>query len=1041
MQFEVLGPLRVRCGAGEPLQLVGHRRRTILAVLLLSPNRVVDLDELIDAVWDDRPPASTKRQIQNCVSALRRELGSGAAEPAIAADGLGYLVRVDDEQLDALAFQKLAAQGDAWAASGDARQAVSAFRAALALWRGRALSGLTARAVQAGAARLNEERLATLERCVELELGLGRHHQLVSELAEAVADQPLRERLVGLLMTALRRSGRQADALREYQRLQVRLAEDLGVDPCTELQQLYLAILRNAGEPADAGQVPVPGPVRGAPGHPASPAAGRAGSGTERRPTGRPAAGADGRPPGRARPERRQCNQLPRDVADFTGRRRPVGELVASLTAAVPGGTVTAISGMPGVGKTALAVHVGHRLRGEFPDGQLFVNLGGIGATPVPADDALLRILLLLGLRRTKIPRQADGRTDLYRAQLATRRLLIVLDDAVDEAQVRPLLPAGAGSAVLITSRRPLAGLEAAHRLPLPELDLEEAVELLARVAGAERVAGEPAAARRIVQLCGQLPLAIRIAGAKLAVRPHWALSELAERLTGEQRRLDELQVGDLAVRASFSLSYQALDPASQQVFATLGMVGAGDFPAWVPATLVGRPVAEVQEVLERLVDSQLLDVARRDPAGRHRYRVHDLLTVFARERLRHSGESVQRQAGLGRAVGGWLAVVDSMEARLVNGDGPPADRDPGGPAAAYPLGWLPAQRAALPAAAAESPAALWELGWAVTATLVAMSFELWSHWDDWQMTREVACIAGHRVGDRLAPVGTTGELRVVPGRTDPWTDVVVDLEASQAVLAELGEWRWHAATVLGLGNLYRAQARFDLAASTLRRSVQLARELGHPEWDAAAQLSLGSLYVVTGLLPQAVARYRRCLAIFAKRGDEVWRAHVQRALGYAYQQHGRFAEAVATLRRCLPVLREQDDCMWEAHTLLTLARAELGQGHHQDAAAHATASVAMFKRQGDRRSRAMAFRVLAAAARGSGDDATALASLDTSLRLFREQDDPVGVAHTLYDLATLHRGLSRADDAAGYYRSCRRLFHELGLTGWEARTLEVLRG
>ncbi|HET8683080.1 MAG TPA: BTAD domain-containing putative transcriptional regulator, partial [Micromonosporaceae bacterium] len=414
MQFQVLGPLRVLCGAGEPLHLVGHRRRTILAVLLLSPNRVVDLDELIDAVWDDRPPASAKRQIQNCVSALRRELDAGAAERTIAADGLGYLVRVGDDQLDALAFQKLAAQGEACAAGRDARQAVAAFRAALRLWRGRALSGLTARAVQTGAARLNEERLATLERCVELELGLGRHHQLVSELTEAVADQPLRERLVGQLMTALRRSGRQADALREYQRLQVRLAEDLGVDPCTELQQLHLAILRNTGEPAGARQPPAAGAARLPPGRPeglpadpsADPSAGRAGrAGSagrgERAPTGHPAEGADSRPPGRARPEPRQCNQLPRDVADFTGRRRPVGELVDSLTAAVPGGTVTAISGKPGVGKTALAVHVGHRLCGEFPDGQLFVNLGGIGATPVGADEALLRILLLLGLRRT----------------------------------------------------------------------------------------------------------------------------------------------------------------------------------------------------------------------------------------------------------------------------------------------------------------------------------------------------------------------------------------------------------------------------------------------------------------------------------------------------------------------------------------------------------------------------------------------------------------------------------------------------------------
>lgn len=1022
MQFQVLGPLQVLRGGGEPLHLVGHRRRTILATLLLSPNQVVDLDELIDAVWDDRPPASAKRQIQNCVSALRRELSTGAAQQTLAADGPGYLIRVDDQRLDSLAFQHLAARGHALARSGDTGQAVDAFRAALRLWRGRALAGITAQAIQAGAARLNEERLATLERCVALELILGQHHRLVGELAQIVAANPLRERLVGQLMTALQRSGRQADALREYRRLQQRLAEDLGVDPCTELQELYLAILRNdAGEPAAADVRPA-----GAEAPPATVTARRATAGV---PAGRQA-----RPP---RPQRRRYNQLPRDIADFTGRGRPVGELVASLTKAVPGGTVTAISGKPGVGKTALAVHVGHRLCDEFPDGQLFMNLGGTGSPPVAAGELLLRILLLLGLRRTKIPRQADGRTDLYRAQLATRRLLIVLDDATDEAQVRPLLPAGAGSAVLITSRHPLAGLEAAHRLPLPELNLAEGVELLARVAGAARVAGEPAAAHRIVELCGRLPLAIRIAGAKLALRPHWALAELAERLACEQHRLDELQVGDLAVRASFSLSYQALAPASQQVFATLGLLGTGDFPAWVPATLVGRPVPDVQEILDRLVDSQLLDVVRRDPAGRHRYRMHALMTVFARERLQHSTQAPEKQAGLGRAVGGWLAVIDAMEARLVNGGAD--DRGPGPPTAAYPLGWLPAQRAALPAAAAEAPAALWELGWAVVATLVATSFELWSHWDDWLMTREVALISGHRVGDRLAPVGATGELGVIPGQVNPWAEVVADVEVSRSVLEELGEWRWHAATVLGLGNLYRAQASFDRAAATLRRGVQLVRELAHPGWEAAALLSLGSLYVVNGLPAQAVARYRKCLAIFDRRGDEVWRAHVQRALGYAYQQHGRFEEAAGALRQCLPAFREQDDQVWEAHTLLTLARAELGMGRPGEAAAHATACLPLFEQQHDNRSRAMAHRVMAAAAQDRGDTAAALDALHASLRLFREQDDPVGVAHTLYDLATLCRVLARHEDAARGYRSCRRLFHELGLTRWEARTLKEL--
>jgi DNA-binding SARP family transcriptional activator/tetratricopeptide (TPR) repeat protein len=1007
VQFHVLGPLRVLCDGGEPVPLAGQRQRRTLAVLLLMPNRTVGLRQLIDAVWDDRPPATAKRQIQNCVSGLRRQLALiGAAERTIVVDGAGYLIRLSNGQLDADVFRDLSVRGRAMAAAGNTEGAVDAFRAALRLWRGPALAGLAGRAIEAGAARLDEQRLAVLADCVDLELRLGREQELIGELTEVVAGSPLRERLVGQLMTALYRSGRQADALRKYQALRKRLSDELGVDPSTDLQRLHTAILRNEGSGGNG--IHTLGVGVGV------------GDGTAGTVTG--IAGDDGW----------RRNQLPRDVGDFTGRGHQMAELISSLAARVPGAAVAAIFGKPGVGKTALAVHVGHRLCGEFPDGQLFLNLGGMGGRPVPADEALMRILHLLGVGRAEIPRRSEARAEMYRAHLATRRLLIVLDNVADEAQVRPLLPAGTGSAALITSRRALAGLEAAHRLSLVELNRDESIELLRRVAGPARLASTPEAADRIVELCDRLPLAIRIAGAKLALKAHWSLWELVDRLTGEQRRLDELQVGDLGVRASFSLSYQALDPPTQQLFGTLGLLHTVDFPAWVPATMVGRPVADVRDALERLVDAQLLDVARRDPAGRHRYRLHDLLAVFARERLRSAGAVAEKQVGLGRAVGGWLAVVDSMEARLVVST-EAANRSTRQPATAYPLGWLPSQLAALRTAAPDSPAAVWEVGWAATATLVAVSFELWSHWDDWRMTRDAALVAAHRVGDRLVEGSRPGEFRVILGRTDPWSDVVAELEAGASIFEELGEWRWHAAMIVSLGNLYRAQGSYERGVSTLRRGVGLFHDLDHPGWEAAALFSLASLHVVDGRLADAVARYHDCKAIFQRLDDRLWQAHTLRALGYAYQQHGEYADAAASLRRCLPVLREQDDPIWAAHTQLTLARAELGMGRSEDALKHLDACIAAFRQRGDFRSEAMALRTLAGAA-GRHDPDTAIALLGDCLRLFRQLEDPVGVAHTLHDIAAQHRALGRNDQASRHDRSCRALCRDLGLGQWDPR-------
>jgi Helix-turn-helix domain/NB-ARC domain len=362
-----------------------------------------------------------------------------------------------------------------------------------------------------------------------------------------------------------------------------------------------------------------------------------------------------GLPPASAgrRPGGAPC-QLPADLADFTGRAEQVALVRGLLAATAPGGTpaVVVVAGTAGVGKTALAVHAAHQLRSWFPDGQLYANLGGAGPRPQDPGEVLSGLLRVLGVDGAAIPAAVGERAALYRARLADRRVLVVLDDAASEAQVRPLLPGTAGCGVLATSRARLVGLEGARRLDLEVLAPGQAVELLGRVAGAARVAAEPEAAAAIVGYGGWLPLAVRIAGAKLAGRRHWPLARLAGLLADERRRLDQLVVGDLEVRASVALSYQALTGDHQRTFRRLGQLAAPDFAAWVAAALLDSTAEQAEELVDGLVQAQLLEVAGRDQTDQVRYRFHELLRLYARERATVEDPPRQRQASPGADTG-----------------------------------------------------------------------------------------------------------------------------------------------------------------------------------------------------------------------------------------------------------------------------------------------------------------------------------------------------------------------------------------------------
>ncbi|HVQ91547.1 MAG TPA: BTAD domain-containing putative transcriptional regulator [Mycobacteriales bacterium] len=609
MEFRLLGPVEVRASTG-PVDVGGAKPRTVLAMLLLSRGRMVSDGRLAAMLWGDDPPATASAQIQTYVSRLRQRLGAAAE---IVRRRPGYLLRVPASRVDLAEFDRLSRQGRADLTAGRAESAAAALQAAAALWRGPALAGVTDLLAAAELPWLEEARLAALADRVEAEMALGRHTALVAELTGLVAAHPALERLRAQLMIGLHRCGRTADALAAYQDYRRMLATELGLDPGGELQRLHNRLL--ASDP-----------------------------GLDR-PATAPAAIPAAAPP-----------SLAADIADFTGRDNETARLVDLLTPR-PGQrrpAIAVLAGMPGIGKTALAVHAAHLLRQHYPDGQLQVELGD--ATPA---EALRRALRSLGVPPTAIPPGLDERRRLYHSRLAGHRVLVLLDDAVTEAQVRPLLPGGPGCAALLTSRSRLTALEGVPAIDLAVFDPAPAVELLARVAGPGRVEAEPDAAQRLVRLCGYLPLGIRVAAGRLAAKPHWRIRQLADRLADPRHRLDELRLADLQVRARLEPSYRGLVPAAQRAFRLLALLDAPQFGLWTAAVALDLTLGAAHDLIEQLVDARLLAAQPFAAApGQARYAFHCLVRPLALERAAAEETAVARHAALDRALCRWAGPV-----------------------------------------------------------------------------------------------------------------------------------------------------------------------------------------------------------------------------------------------------------------------------------------------------------------------------------------------------------------------------------------------
>ncbi|MEV6688845.1 BTAD domain-containing putative transcriptional regulator, partial [Streptomyces sp. NPDC051130] len=860
-RFAVLGPLRAWRGS-EPLSLGSPQQRALLAVLLLRAGRIATAPELLDAIWGDDPPPQSLAVLRTYASRLRKALDPGL----LVSESGGYAIRLPREgQLDLDIARSLAADAERARDAGDRALARDLLARALDLWDGEPLAGVPGPHADTERTRLAEWRLQLLETRLDLDLELGHHAEAISELTAIAAAHPLRERLRELLMLALYRSGRQAEALAVYADTRRLLADELGVDPRPELFELHQRILRADTELA---HIEVSAP------------------------TGAPV---------QIRPA-----QLPATVPDFTGRASVVTEL-GEILAEGQVMTISALAGIGGVGKTTLAVHVAHAVRPHFPDGQLYVDLQGTEARPAEPVAVLGAFLRALGTPDASVPDSLTERTALYRSTLDGRRILVLLDNAHDAMQVLPLLPGAPGCAALVTSRVRMTDLPGAHLFDLDVMNPDEALQLFTRIIGEHRVSAEPQAALDIVGACGFLPLAIRIAAARLAARRTWTVAVLAAKLADERRRLDELQAGSLAVKATFELGYGQLEPAQARAFRLLGLADGPDISLSAAAAVLDLPEYDAEELLEALVDCSLLESAK--PG---RYRFHNLVRLYAQACAeRDEQPPTERDGAFDRLLDFYLATaigaytLGRPSNRLL--DHLSGTHHPGldftDPHSAQD--WLYAEAEPLLACVRQAAAAR-AAGMPVLRRAADLLWVAKDLAESGAMTHpyESAAVAVRDAAQEARDLFAEGRARtaltnvhLVAGRF-----AEADEEARQAiVLAREAQdplpncW---ATNDRGIIALY--QGRHTDGERFLLEAIENFRDAGDEVGAASALCNLSRIHVELGRLDSAIDLAQQGIAIYARLGLTLRLANGRYALGIALTRAGHLSEALAQLTEAL---------------------------------------------------------------------------------------------------------------------------------------------
>jgi DNA-binding SARP family transcriptional activator/Tfp pilus assembly protein PilF len=883
----LLGPLEITAN-GRPVTLASGRLRTLLAVLALSAGRPVTVERLATALWGEDLPANTRRTVQTYLTRLRAAIGA----ETIVTGPTGYQLRIDPDRVDALRFARLLDQ----AARRDQ------LAEALDLWRGTPFDGIRSDWLERiEAPRLTELRLTAIERRIDLDLADGHPHELVAELHELTSRHPLRESLWVRLLRALARAGRPAEALERYETIRVRLANELGTDPVPELRQVHTDLL--AGRPdllADRAADPAPTP------RPVTP------------------------------------RQLPADLDAFTGRHAALKALDDLISEGDGPGArammISAIAGTAGVGKTALAIHWAHQVADRFPDGQLYLNLRGFhpSGQAVEPTEAIRGLLDALGIPRQRVPSDLDAQAGLFRSLLAGKRILILLDNARDADQVRPLLPGSPTCLVIVTSRTQLTSLiatEAARPLVLDLLTIDEARELLVRRLGPDRTAAEPAATDEIITSCARLPLALAIAAAHAATHASFPLATLAARLREARSDLDAFAAGDPATdaRAAFSWSYRTLTTEAARLFRLLGLHPGPDLAAPAAASLAGLPLPETSRLLAELTRAHLL--TEHAPG---RYACHDLLRSYATE-LTHAHDSgPERRAARHRLLDHYLHTGYAAS-RLAYPHRDPIALAPPQPGvtvedvadSAQALAWFTAEHRVLLSVVGHAddagPDGVWQLAWALVEFLNDQG-----HWHDSAATQRTALEAARRQGDRARQAYAHRTL----GRAYSWLDRHQDardqLGRAIELYDELGDSLGQIFTHFNLSWVCNREHRIAEALHHSQRALDLCRATGRRQ--ARALNAVGWYQAQLGDYQQALGNCQQALELHREAGIRDGEAAAWDSLGYIHHHLGSHQRAIDCYRHAVDLSREGHDRYHEAFALTNLGDTYLAVGEPDSA-------------------------------------------------------------------------------------------------------------
>ncbi|MEU3215196.1 BTAD domain-containing putative transcriptional regulator [Streptomyces sp. NPDC006971] len=887
MEFRLLGTVSVETLTG-PLPLGPAKRRSLLAALLLSANTPVSVARLTDSLWDDAPPLHARGVIQGHVSRLRALLvgaDAGAYGVELVTLGDAYLLRLPESLLDTHRFEEFLLLARE---QRDPADSVLMLKEALSLWQGPALTGVfAAPPLQAAAHSLEESRLATVEQLAYAYGALGEHSRAAAVLRTEAAAHPMRESLAAALMTALYRAGRQSEALDWFHRTRRLLAEELGIDPGHELADAYALILR--GDPGPERAAEPDRTARGADGtdrtagtdrtdgaHHApvhsvrtdrAGGPGLVGRAAVLSPPHAPTAPALAPSAGEPRP----AELLPRAPRGFQGR---AAELAALGQAAAGEAPVCLVTGPAGVGKTALALHWAHRNAAAFPDGRLFADLRGFSDTGEPAAVEVLReFLLALGVAPRRVPESVTAAAALFRSLTDRRRLLVLLDNARDSASVRPLLPGGADCVTLVTSRNRLEGLiasDAARPVPVDVLEPQDGTALLAGVLGEERVLAEPVAARRLAELCGGLPLALRVTAARLAGRPHWTLAGLADELADERSRLTYLDVDDTGVPAALRLTVQQLSPDAVHQFTRLGHHPGSHFDPYTAAALAGTDPVTAAAALERLATAHL--VTETTPGH---WILHDLVRLYARGLDPASADEALRDV-LDHYIATALAAADTAEPGgepcfVVPEDfrAPAAVRDFADRATA--MRWLAAERDDLAlAAVAARTAGLHDRAWRII--LLQWPQVVWRVRDNWSPLLELALGSARAEKDPYAEsrvLNLLGWVLTEEGRT---AEAIALLERSPGLARQAGDRLGEATALVNLAVVQAEDGGLDAALEDCARAVELAREEGDAHTEMLALQHLARMQLTANRPQDAVDSARAALDLGPEQEEEARR-------------------------------------------------------------------------------------------------------------------------------------------------------------------------